>query len=97
MFSRFFLSSLSLFPSLTHSLFPTQTKKTKKQRGSTSHSVDDLLARLSSTSSSNAYSREAVSAALAELERRHADAPGSAGAVAPIMFEPATGRFYDAS
>jgi hypothetical protein len=67
-----------------------------EQRGSTSHSVDDLLARLSSTSASP-YSREAVSAALSELERRHADAPGSAAAVAPIMFEPATGRFYDAS
>lgn len=68
-----------------------------ERRGATSHSVDDVLARLSSTSSSSSYSREAVSAALAELERRHADAPGSAGAVAPIMFEAATGRFYDAS
>ena len=58
------------------------------------HSVSALLARLRTRGLR--YGRPAVVAALAELERRHGEAPGSAGAVAPIMFDTGADAFYEA-
>ena len=58
------------------------------------HTVAALLTRLRGRGLR--YGRPAVVAALAELERRHGEAPGSAGAVAPIMFDVGADAFYEA-
>jgi hypothetical protein len=58
------------------------------------HAVSALLARLRARGLR--YGRPAVLAALAELERRHTDAPGAPGSVVPIMFDAAADAFYEA-